>query len=150
MAKHVQRGWFTEIVAGDTKLALVEKTSRTVDGVTDAWQAVREVIKLRIELSTSDTDLSSVTSSYNEINARYHRTIVNKAIATGYNLTKAVNPFATAIDVGLAGTDVIRGRKSVGDAMVGVGLSKFKKGRQLIKGVQTAQGVKYAKQHPLN
>ena len=84
MAAKIKRAWYTSTVAGDTQLAIVEKTSRTVDGVTDAWQAVREVIKLRIELSTSDTDLSSVTSSYNEINARYHRTIVNKAIATGY------------------------------------------------------------------
>ena len=86
MAKKVKRAWYPETTSGDTQLAIVENTSRTVDGITDEWQAVKEVIKLRIELCTSDTDLSinSLTSAYNEINARYHKTIVHKAIAMGY------------------------------------------------------------------
>ena len=85
MAKKVQRGWFTEIVSGDVKLALVEKTSRTVDGITDEWQAITESgLGIWIEAVINEADLSSTASTWNDISDRYHKTIVDKVIAMGY------------------------------------------------------------------
>ena len=85
MAKKVQRGWFVETIAADTQLAIVEKTSRTVDGVTDEWQAVKETgLRIRVEYISLDNDLSSITDDYSEIPDRYHKTIVDKAISMGY------------------------------------------------------------------
>ena len=84
MAKNVKRAWFVEIVGGDTKLGIVEKTSRTVDGITDDWKAVTEGLTVRYESIICDVDLTGVTSQWTEINSRYHKTIVNKAIAMGY------------------------------------------------------------------
>jgi len=87
MAKQVKRGWFIEHEAGVASIALVEKTSRTVDGITDEWQAITETgLKAVIEFTTVDADLSanSPTGSYNEIPDRYHKAIVDKAIAMGY------------------------------------------------------------------
>ena len=55
MAKQVHRAWFTEVVSGDVKLALVENTSRTVDGITDEWQAVTETgLTIYIEGTAND------------------------------------------------------------------------------------------------
>ena len=84
MAKNVKRGWFIEVINGDKVLCLVEKPSRTVDGITDNWRAVTEVTNTVIELAMADIDLTGVTSSYNEINSRYHNVIVDKVIAMGY------------------------------------------------------------------
>ena len=84
MAKDIKRAWFVDIVSGDTKLGIVEKTSRTVDGITDEWKAITEVLTVRYESIICDADLTSVTSEWTEINSRYHKTIVNKAIAMGY------------------------------------------------------------------
>jgi hypothetical protein len=85
MAKKVQRGWFTEIEGGDTVLALVEKTSRTVDGITDEWQAVTETgLEITVEFVATDADLTSTSSTWNDINDRYHRCIVDKVISKGY------------------------------------------------------------------
>ena len=85
MAKQVKRAWFTEITEGqDIKLAIVENTPRTVDGVTDQWQAITEVLEVRYESIQCDADLTSLTGSYDDIHSRYHKTILNKAIAMGY------------------------------------------------------------------
>ena len=84
MAKNIKRAWFVDIVSGDTKLGIVEKTSRTIDGITDDWKAVTEGLTVRYESIICDVDLTSVTSQWTEINSRYHKTIVNKAIAMGY------------------------------------------------------------------
>ena len=84
MAKQVKRAWFTEIVSGDIHLALVENTPRTVDGVTDQWQAVTEILTIRYESIFADTNLTNPGNSYDDIHSRYHKTIVNKAIAMGY------------------------------------------------------------------
>ena len=87
MAKTIQRAWFTEIVSGDTHLAIVEKTARTVDGITDEWQAVTESgLSLYVEASTVNADLSadSLSSTWNDISVRYHKGIVDKVIAMGY------------------------------------------------------------------
>jgi len=84
MAKDIKRAWFVDIVSGDTKLGIVEKTSRTVDGITDEWKAITEALTVRYESIICDADLTSVTSEWTEINSRYHKTIVNKAIAMGY------------------------------------------------------------------
>jgi len=85
MAKKVQRAWFTEIVNGDTNLALVEKTSRTVDGVTDEWKAITEAgLKVTMELTYVDSDLTSPASTWSDISSRYHKSIVDKVIGMGY------------------------------------------------------------------
>lgn len=84
MAKQVKRAWFTEITSGDIKLAIVENTPRTVNGITDQWQAVTEVLEVRYESIKCDADLTGTASTYSDINSRYHKTIVNKAIAMGY------------------------------------------------------------------
>ena len=84
MAKDIKRAWFVDIVSGDTKLGIVEKTSRTVDGITDEWKAITEALTVRYESIICDADLTSVASEWTEINPRYHKTIVNKAIAMGY------------------------------------------------------------------
>ena len=84
MAKKVKRAWFTEIVNVDIHLAIVENTPRTLGGVTDQWQAVTEALTIRYELIVCDVDLVTVTSSYTLIPARYHKTIVDKAISIGY------------------------------------------------------------------
>jgi hypothetical protein len=88
MAKNIKRAWFIDIISGDTKLGIVEKTSRTVGGVTDDWQAITEVLSVVYESIICDADLTSVTSEWTEINSRYHKTIVNKAIAIGYRDTR--------------------------------------------------------------
>lgn len=84
MAKNIKRAWFVDVVSGDTKLGIVEKTSRTIDGITDDWKAVTEGLTVRYESIIADADLTGVTSQWTEINSRYHKTIVNKAIAMGY------------------------------------------------------------------
>ena len=84
MAKQVKRAWFTEIVSGDIKLAIVENTPRTVDGVTDQWQALSEVLTVRYEAIVANSDVTLMTNIYADIHSRYHKTIVNKAIAMGY------------------------------------------------------------------
>ena len=85
MAKQVKRGWFIEHSPGEAHIAIVEKTSRTVDGVTDEWQAVKESgLTIRMEYLGLDSDLSSLTDDYGEISDRYHKTIVDKVIAMGY------------------------------------------------------------------
>ena len=85
MAKKVQRAWFTEIKAGDTVLALAEKTSRTVDGVTDEWQAVTETnLRVIVDYTSTDADLTSPASTWGDIAARYHQSIVDKVISIGY------------------------------------------------------------------
>ncbi len=85
MAKKVQRAWFTEIVNGDTNLALVEKTSRTVDGITDEWKAITEAgLKVTMELTYVDADLTTPASTWSDISSRYHKSIVDKVIAMGY------------------------------------------------------------------
>ena len=85
MAKNVQRAWFTEIADGDTVLALVEKTSRTVDGITDGWQAVTETgLQIVVDYVGTQQDLSSPSDSWADIADRYHQTIVEKVISIGY------------------------------------------------------------------
>jgi len=84
MAKQVKRAWFTEIVSGDIHLAIVENTPRTVDGVTDQWQAVTEILTVKYEAIKSQSDLASLTGVYSDISPRFHKTILNKAIAMGY------------------------------------------------------------------
>ena len=85
MAQQLKRGWFIEHSPGEAHIAIVEKTSRTVDGVTDEWQAVKESgLTIRMEYLGLDSDLSSLTDDYGEISDRYHKTIVDKVIAMGY------------------------------------------------------------------
>lgn len=85
MAKQVHRAWFTEVVSGDVKLALVENTSRTVDGITDEWQAVTEAnLTVYIEGTANDADLTGTSSTFSKIPTRYHKCIVDKVIAMGY------------------------------------------------------------------
>ena len=81
MAKTIKRAWFIDIISGDTKLGIVEKTSRTVDGITDEWKAVTEGLTVRYESIICDADLTAVTSEWTEINPRYHKSKINKAIA---------------------------------------------------------------------
>ena len=84
MAKKVQRAWFVETVNSDEVIGVVEKTSRTVDCITDDWKALTEALTVRYESIICDADLTGVASQWSEINSRYHKTIVNKAIAMGY------------------------------------------------------------------
>jgi hypothetical protein len=87
MAKQIKRAWFTEIVSGDIKLAIVENTPRTVDGVTDQWSAISQSLTVKYEVILSHQDLvadSTMSLSYVDIPSRYHRTIIHKAIAMGY------------------------------------------------------------------
>lgn len=90
MAKNVKRGWFTQIKSGGTELALVEKTSKTVNGVTDEWQALTESgLKIMVELVGLGTNLSSLSEAYpvttfSNVAERYHKTIVSKVISMGY------------------------------------------------------------------
>jgi hypothetical protein len=85
MAKKVKRAWFVDTVSADEKVGIVEKTSRTVDGITDEWQAVKETgLRVFIEYSAIEADYSTVSSEWNNINARYKDVIINKAIAIGY------------------------------------------------------------------
>ena len=79
-----------------------------------------------------------------------HSGVVGQALANAYNITKVVNPLSYGIDAGLGANDVIQGKTSVGDALVGVGLSKVKKLKGVLKIARTAQGVNYARTHPLN
>ena len=91
MANKVKRAWFIDVVSGDTKLGIVEKTSRTVDGITDEWKAITEVLQVRYDFILCDADLTGVASEWTEINSRYHRTIVDKAIAMGYRDPRNLN-----------------------------------------------------------
>jgi len=85
MAEKVYRAWFTEVVSGDVKLALVENTRRTVDGISDEWQALKETgLTIYVEGTANDADLTGPTSTFNEIPTRYHKSIVDKVIAMGY------------------------------------------------------------------
>ena len=84
MAKNIKRAWFVDIVSGDTKLGIVENTSRTVDGITDDWKAVTGTLTVIYDSIICDADLTGVASQWTEINSRYHKTIVNKAISMGY------------------------------------------------------------------
>ncbi len=85
MAKKVQRAWFTDITTGDTKVAIVEKTAKTVDGVTSEWQAVTESgLAFSIEYTGVNADLESPSDTFGDIAERYHKSIVDKAIAMGY------------------------------------------------------------------
>jgi len=84
MAKQVKRAWFTDIVSSDIHLGVAENTPRTVDGVTDQWQALTEALTVRYEAIILDADLVSLSSSYSSIHSKYHQTILNKAIAMGY------------------------------------------------------------------
>ncbi len=54
--------------------------------------------------------------------------VVGQALADVYNLTKVVNPYAKAVDAGLAGADVIEGKTKLGTALVAVGVGKKLKG----------------------
>jgi hypothetical protein len=92
MAKKVQRAWFVETVNSDEVIGVVEKTSRTVDGITDEWQAVKETgLRLFIEYSAIENDFSTISSSYTNINSRYRDVIINKAIAMGYRDSRNQN-----------------------------------------------------------
>ena len=86
MAKKVKRAWFIESVSGtDEVVGVVEKTSRTVDGITDEWQAVKETgLELIIEISAIENDLTGMSSVWGFINRRYRDVIINRAIAMGY------------------------------------------------------------------
>ena len=85
MAKKVKRAWYTQIVSGDTMTGIVENTSRTIDGVTDEWKTLTESgLKINVELSMLNADLTNPSSTWVDIASRYHKSIVDKAIAMGY------------------------------------------------------------------
>ena len=88
MATTKKYGWFKEYYAsnnGAERLAIVENTSKTEGGVTDNWSAIStDNTKIRFEFSSipSITGMSTVLS--NNLESRYLKGIVDKAIATGY------------------------------------------------------------------
>ena len=85
MAKKVQRAWFVQTVNADEVIGIVEKTSRTVDGITDEWQAVKETgLRVFIEYSAVEQDFTNIDSNWVNINDRYKDVIINRAIAIGY------------------------------------------------------------------
>ena len=85
MAKNIKRAWFTDEIASHTRLGLLEKTSRTIDGITSEWSPISEGgLSVMISYIIQDADLTNVASTWSQINSRYHKTIVNKAIAMGY------------------------------------------------------------------
>ena len=71
--------------------------------------------------------------------------VVGGYIEDAYNLTKIVNPYARAIDAGLAGADVISGKTDLGTALVAVGVGKklkgFKGGKRVLDGVSVGKGA---------
>jgi len=71
--------------------------------------------------------------------------IVGGVLEDGYNLTKVINPYARAIDAGLAGADVISGKTDLGTALVAVGVGKklkgFKGGKKVLDGMSVGKGV---------
>jgi len=71
--------------------------------------------------------------------------IVGGVLEDGYNLTKVINPYARAIDAGLAGADVISGKTELGTALVAVGVGKklkgFKGGKKVLDGMSVGKGV---------
>ena len=82
MAKKVKRAWYTQIVSGDTMTGIVEITSQTIDGVTDEWKTLTESgLKINVELSMLNADLTNPSSTWVDIASRYHKSIVDKAIA---------------------------------------------------------------------
>ena len=80
--------------------------------------------------------------------------VVGGVIEDAYNLTKVVNPYARAVDAGLAGADVIEGKTQLGTALVGVGIGKklkgMKGGKKALDAVVVGKGVKQVKDRRSN
>jgi hypothetical protein len=92
MAKKVKRAWFVDTVSADEKVGIVEKTSRTVDGITDEWQAVKETgLRVFIEYSAIEQDYTNISSNWANINPRYRDVIINRAISMGYRDPRNLN-----------------------------------------------------------
>jgi len=75
--------------------------------------------------------------------------VVGQALADAYNITKVVNPYARALDLGLAGSDVVSGKLSVGDAIVagtiGKKLKGFKGGKKLLSAGTVGKSAQHIK-----
>jgi len=75
--------------------------------------------------------------------------VVGQALADAYNITKVVNPYARALDLGLAGSDVVSGKLSVGDALVagtiGKKLKGFKAGKKILSAGTVGKSVQHIK-----
>ena len=93
MAKNITISWCVDNTSTTEKfgiykvgmqLGIVEKTSRTVDGITDEWKAVTEALTVRYNSVICDGDLTGIGSEWHKIESKYHKTIVNKVIAMGY------------------------------------------------------------------
>ena len=88
MATTKKYGWFKEF-AGDAngaeKLAIVENTSKTEGGVTDNWSAISTAgINIRLEYSSAPVITGLSYDLTANIEKRYIKGIVDKAIGTGY------------------------------------------------------------------
>jgi hypothetical protein len=75
--------------------------------------------------------------------------VVGQALADAYNITKVINPYARALDIGLAGSDVVSGKLSVGDALVagtiGKKLKGFKSGKKLLSAGTLGKSAQHIK-----
>jgi len=76
--------------------------------------------------------------------------VVGQAFADVYNATKVVNPFARAVDIGLAGADVVDGKMSVGDALVAGTIGKKLKGFKAGRNILSAGTISKSAQHIKN
>jgi hypothetical protein len=83
-----QRYYFIDTHTNGEKIAIVEKATNAVtqDGVTSNYATVSEVKGLKIRGVFSDADLAvdGLTTTYEKIPSRYHKSIVASVIAVGY------------------------------------------------------------------
>jgi hypothetical protein len=80
--------------------------------------------------------------------------VVGQALADIYNVTKVVNPYAKALDMGLAGADVVEGKMGVGTAITGAVIGKKLKalrgGQRMMNVASTAKSAQYVKSRHSN
>jgi hypothetical protein len=80
--------------------------------------------------------------------------VVGQALADAYNITKVINPYATALDMGLAGADVVEGKMKLGTAITGAVVGKklkaLKGGKRLMNVASTAKSAQHIKNRHSN
>tara|TARA_Y100001963_G_scaffold155175_2_gene245642 strand:+ start:2153 stop:2551 length:399 start_codon:yes stop_codon:yes gene_type:complete len=95
MATTKKYGWFKEFAAsadGSEMLAIVENTSKTEGGVTDDWSAISATgINIRLEYSSAPVITGLSYDLAANIEKRYIKGIVDKAIASGYKDPRNMN-----------------------------------------------------------
>ena len=93
MANKKERFWFIDTHTAGEKLAIVEKGTVTVDGVTSNYQTISEAKSIKIRGVFADDDLvvGTLTGSYSNIPSRFHEYIVSKVISFGYKDPRNLN-----------------------------------------------------------